>query len=129
MRILLADHHAAPRWAIITLLEEQPELDLVGEAEDAQGLLWLAEQHTADLILFDSELPGVSIDDLIVRLHAIEPRPIVIVMSCEPERSREVLEAGADAFVSKADEPYWLIEGLQRYARQINQKEDPTIKS
>ena len=124
MRIILADHHAEPRWALKTLLEEQPEFDLVAEAVNAEGLLMLAEKHTPDLVLLDSKLPGIYIEDLIAKLHALVPRPIVIVMSCESESSRVLLRAGADAFVSKGDEPYWLIRMLLKYAKPINMKED-----
>jgi two-component system nitrate/nitrite response regulator NarL len=119
MRIILADHHAQPCWALKTSLEEQPDFDLIGEALDAQGLLILAKQHPADLVLVDGELPGISIWDLIARLHRLEPRPIVIVMSSEIEQSRVMLKAGADAFVSKG-EPDWLLEQLHRYADQVN---------
>ena len=124
MRILLADHHVHPRWALKTMLEEQPEFDLIGEALDAQGLLVLAEKQTADLVLMDRELPGIYIEELIARLRAIEPRPIIIVMSSEFEYSRVLLQAGVDAFVSKGDEPDWLLEKLHKYAKQVKMKED-----
>jgi DNA-binding NarL/FixJ family response regulator len=46
--------------------------------------------------------------------------PFVIVMSSDFETSRSVLKAGADAFVSKVDEPNWLLEKLHPYAIQGN---------
>ena len=121
MRIILADHHAQPCWAIRVSLEEQPDFDFIGEAEDAPGLLMLAKEHTTDLVLVDRELPGISIGELIARLHALEPRVIVMVMSSEIEYGRMILKAGADAFVSKG-EPDWLLEKLHRYAEQVNRR-------
>ncbi len=115
MRIILADHHAQPCWALKTLLDEQPEFEIIGEAVDAAGLLSLAEKHLPDLVLVDGELPGLFIEDLITRLHVLEPPPIVVVMSSESENSRKLLKAGADAFVSKGDEPAWLLETLQKF--------------
>ena len=115
MRIILADHHTQSCWALKTLLEEQPEFDLIGDADNAQILLELAEKHLPDVILVDSELPGIYIEDLISRLHTLEPRPTVIVMSSEFENSRKLLKAGADAFVSKGDQPDWLLEILRKY--------------
>jgi len=47
MRIILADQHAQALWGLKTMLEEQPELKLVGEAADAQDLLMLAKEHPA----------------------------------------------------------------------------------
>jgi DNA-binding NarL/FixJ family response regulator len=130
MRIILADHHAHSGRAVKMLLEEEPKFDLIGQTVDAQGLLKLAETQPADLVLIDRELPGMHIEDLIARLHAIEPRPIVVVMSSEIENSRMLLQAGADAFVSKGDEPDWLLSTLDKYAKQIKMKEEAnrTIK-
>ena len=122
MRIIVADHHPEPLGALTMLLEEHPEFDLIGQAEDAQELLLLTEKHTADLVLIDSDLPGVSIEDLIARLHAIDPRPIVLGMSSEFENSRRMLKSGADAFVSKGDEPDWLLDKLHKYAKQVKMR-------
>ena len=119
MRIILADSHAQPCLALKIMLAERPEFDLVGQADDAQGLLKLAEEHSTDLVLMDRELPGISIWDLIARLHALEIRPIVVVMSSEIGYSNIALKSGADAFVSKG-EPDWLLEKLHRYAEQVN---------
>ena len=118
MRIILADHHGQPRWALKTLLDEQPEFDLIGAVEDAQSLLELAEKELPHLVLVDNELPGVNIEDLIARLHALEPKPTVIVMSSDFENSRKQLMAGADAFVSKGDQSDWLLEILRKYENQ-----------
>lgn len=123
MRIILADHHEQSLLALGTLLDEQPELDLIGKAMDAQGLLLLAEKRPPNLVLIDGELPGIFIDELIARIHALVPRPIVIVMSSAVESSRKMLRAGADVFVSKVDEPEWLLERLQKYAKQFSLKE------
>ena len=122
MRILLADHHAQPRWALKVLLEEEPDFDLIGEAVDMCDLLALAEKQVPDLVLMDKALPGDSIENMIAMLHALVPIPIVIVMSSEFEFSRVVLKAGADAFVSKGDQPDWLLEKLHKYAKQVKLK-------
>ena len=119
MRIILADHHRQALWALKTTLQEEADLVIVGEAVDTEGLLMLAEKATADLVLVDRKLPGDPIKDLISRLQTIEPRPIIIVMSSNPEDSRLMLKAGADAFVSKGDQPDWLLETLRQYAKRI----------
>lgn len=119
MRIILADHHVKPRWALQTLLQEQPQFNLVGVAEDEQSLLALVEKTPADLILVDRQLPESSIDDLIASFHALIPKPLVIVMSSEAEYSRMMLKAGADAFVSKSDEPDWLLGTLNRFEQRL----------
>jgi DNA-binding NarL/FixJ family response regulator len=122
MRIILADHHADPRWALKVLLEEHPEFEVVGEAKDAQGLLLLEGKAGADLILVDTELPGMGINDLLDNLRLLEPRPIVMVMSSKSDDSKPLIEAGADAFVCKTDRPDWLLDKLFKYAKQIRKE-------
>jgi DNA-binding NarL/FixJ family response regulator len=123
MRIIYADHHPQTGWGIQQLFDEASDIDLVGLVVDAQSLLTLAENQPADLILIDRELPGLPIEEMIARLHAFEPSPIVVVMSKEPEYSLKLLKAGADAFMSKVEQPDWLLDTLNKYARQFK-KED-----
>ena len=115
MRIILADNHEQSRWALKTLLDEQPEFELIGDVEDTPSLLVLAEKELPDLILVDNELLGTDIEDLLTRLHALVPKPAVVVMSSNFENSRKLLKAGADAFVSKGDQADWLLEILYNY--------------
>lgn len=119
MRIILADHHVQALSALETALREESCIELIGGVMDAGSLISLAEQNPADLYLVDCELPGKPIEELIANLQAYEPRPIVIVMSSNIEYSRLLLKAGADAFVSKGDQPDWLLEKLQQFAKPI----------
>jgi len=118
MRILVADHHVETLWALKTRLAEEPGMSVVGEASEAETLVELSKEHLVDLILVDGELPGLPIDALIRQLHSLVPKPKVIVMSSNPEFGRKYLKAGADAFVSKGDQPEWLFETLQRWSSQ-----------
>jgi DNA-binding NarL/FixJ family response regulator len=124
MRIILADHHPQSRWAVNILLEVEPDFDLIGEAVDAQGLLDLVRKNPTDLVLVDRELPGGSIEDIIASLRTLIPPPVVVVMSSEFEYSRILLQAGADAFVSKTDQSDWLLDTLHKYANQVKMKQD-----
>ena len=125
MHILLADHHPNALWALKTLLQEEPGLEVVGEAVDGENLINLSEMHHPDLILIDRDLPGSPIEDLIAMLHRTVPKPTVIVMSSNPEHGRLLLKAGADAFVSKGDQPDWLLDILRSYRKRAQKKEVP----
>ena len=125
MHILLADHHANALWALKTLLQEEPGLEVVGEAVDGENLINLSEMHHPDLILIDRDLPGSPIEDLIAMLHRTVPKPTVIVMSSNPEHGRLLLKAGADAFVSKGEQPDWLLDILRSYRKRAQNKEVP----
>lgn len=120
MRIILADPHEKPLEALKEALDSEPEFQLMGTAADAQGLFDLAKKMPTDLILLDKDLPGMDIIEVIVRLHDLDPRPIVMTMSCELQDSRKLLRAGADAYVSKGDEPTWLLETLRKFESRSN---------
>ncbi len=119
MRIILADKNQKTVWALITVIQEEPAMEIVGEAENSEELLQMAENIPVDLILLDRKLADDPIKSLISELHAIEPRPIVLVMSSDAEDSRLMLNAGADAFVSKGDRSDWLLDILRSYAMRI----------
>jgi DNA-binding NarL/FixJ family response regulator len=118
MRIILADHNPKALWALQTALQEKSEVNLIGEATNASDLLALVAVSLPDLVLVDWELPGKSIEELITELHAYTPGPIVVVMGSKPEYGRMILKDGADAFVSKGDQPDWLLETLQKFERR-----------
>jgi DNA-binding NarL/FixJ family response regulator len=125
IHILLADHHANALWALRTLIQEEPGLEVVGEAQDGQSLINLSTVHHPDLILIDMDLPGNPIENQITALHQVKPRPTVIVMSSDPEYGRMMLKAGADAFLSKGDQPDWLLRILRDYKIRTIKKEVP----
>ena len=124
LRILLADHHTHVLRALNTLLLEKPDLVPVGEAVDANGLLSLSKELHPDLVLVDRELPGGLIEDLIAALHRLDPKPVVIVMNSTHEYERRLLQAGADAFVSKGDDPEWLLDKLYKFEARIRNEEE-----
>ena len=128
LRILLADHHTHVLRALKTMLLESPEIVAVGEAVDVNGLLSLSEKLLPDLILIDRELPGGPIEDLITALHQLDPKPYVIIMSSEIEHSRMLLKAGADAFVSKGDQPEWLLDTLLKFDRGIKNEDSSRLE-
>jgi DNA-binding NarL/FixJ family response regulator len=100
------------------LIQEEPGFEVVGEAIEGESLMNLGEKLRPDLILVDGDLPGVPVGDLIGALHRIKSHPIVIMVSSDPGQGRMLLKAGADAFVSKGDQPDWLLESLHKYARR-----------
>lgn len=125
MHIILADQNQKARWALMTVLREEPGLEIVGQVQDLDELLQIAVDATADLILLDKKLAGDQIKFLISYLHALEPRPIVLVMSSDAEDGGFMLKAGADAFVSKGDRPDWLLNILRNYAKRNQEKARP----
>lgn len=109
MRVLIADRQEATRAALRMLLQEEVGLTVVGQAADSQDLLAQMVHARPDVVVLDWELPGLPISSLISDMQNQGDGPSVVVLSCRPEAARSALEAGADAFFSKADPPRRLL--------------------
>ena len=118
MQILLADDQAKVRSALRLLLEQEPNLDVLGEAVDTQGLLDWVRVVNPDVVLLDWGLPGLSHNGVVSELRAICPHLLVIALSGKSEAHQEALDAGVDAFVSKGDPPDRLLATLNMFNKR-----------
>ena len=112
MRILLADGESNVRYGLRVLLEERPEFEVVGEAADAEDLLAQIEAACPDLVLLSWALPGPAGADLLPILRSVCDDVYVIVLSGRPEERQAILDAGADAFISKIESPERLLAAI-----------------
>jgi DNA-binding NarL/FixJ family response regulator len=115
VRVLLADDQSKVRFALRVLLERRSGLKVVGEAASAEDLLAQAEMASPDLVLLGWELPGLAATSSLAALRMTCPDLCVIALSGRPEARRASLDAGADAFVSKADPPDRLLAAIADY--------------
>lgn len=112
MRVLLADDQSKVRSALRLLLEQQPDLNILGEAVDAQSLLDWVSVVCPDVVLLDWELPGLGTNSLLPTLRQLCPHLKVIALSGRLEARGAALSAGADAFVSKGEPPERLLAAV-----------------
>jgi DNA-binding NarL/FixJ family response regulator len=103
MYVLLAGDLERERRALKQLLEQDSELNVVGEATEAAALLAQLQESRPDLVLLEWGLPGLRADKLLPALRCLA-RPVKIVVFGErAETHQQALAAGADAFVSKQE--------------------------
>jgi len=103
IRLILVDDHTVLRAGIRAILEKQPDLEVVAEADSASAALQLVREYQPDVILLDLSLPGGGSLALIERLAAQEHRTHVLVLTMhdEPAYARAALAAGATGYVVK----------------------------
>jgi DNA-binding NarL/FixJ family response regulator len=109
LRVLLADDQLAVRSALRLVLEQEPDIEIVGECAETECLLAEVGRARPDLLLLDWELPGLPAADLLSALHSLSPNTKVVALSGRPEARGPALETGASAFVSKGDPPEHLL--------------------
>ena len=117
IRILLADDHVLMREGLARLLSQEPDMEIVGQAGDGQEAVELAERLLPDVITMDLSMPrlnGVEATRIIHQKHP-EMRIIGLSLYTEDERAREMIEAGAVHYLSKAGPPSELKNAIRRF--------------
>ena len=112
MRVLVADDQAKVRSALRLLLEQEPDVEIVAEAAEADDLLAQVQETRPDLVLLDWGLPSLPSNNLLPALRTLCPHLKLVALSGRPEARQAALDAGADAFVSKIDPPERLLAAL-----------------
>jgi DNA-binding NarL/FixJ family response regulator len=114
IRVLLADDDPPFVESLVPLIERQPELAVVGSAQDGLAAIELAEELHPDAIVIDLHMPLVDGVTAVTRLRRDHPSMCVIALTgdAQPELHRAVTEAGADAVLVKEEFVDVLVERL-----------------
>lgn len=102
-RLMLVDDHKVLRSGLRALINQQPDLEVVAEADTARTAQALVERTHPDLVVLDLTLPGGGSFELISELVERGPLPRVLVLSMhnDPAYARAALGAGATGYVVK----------------------------
>jgi two-component system chemotaxis response regulator CheB len=104
IRVLVVDDSELVREILIHGLSQDPDIEVVGGAEDPYQASDLIKKHRPDVLTLDVEMPKMNGIDFLKRLMVQHPLPVVMV-SAYTEKGRritlEALEAGAVDFVAK----------------------------
>jgi two-component system, NarL family, response regulator LiaR len=115
IRVLLADDHSLFREGIRSLLEDQEDIEIVGEAEDGLEAIQLAHSLKPAIILMDINMPiidGVEATRTILRNNS-KIGMIILTMYPQDEYVIEALKAGAKAYLLKDTRSKKLLEVIR----------------
>jgi DNA-binding NarL/FixJ family response regulator len=114
IRVLLADDDGMFVESLRPLIEEQPELAVVGAAADGLAAIELCEELHPDAIVIDLHMPLVDGVTAVARLRRDFPSMCVIALTgdASPKLHEAVTEAGADAVLLKEEFVDTLFERL-----------------
>ena len=115
-RVLIADDVPDIRFLLATLLDKEPDFQVVGEAEDGAGALKQTKKLHPDVILLDINMPGRDGLDVLPDLRDSAPDAKIIVFSgFEAETlARRTLDLGADDYLEKGSAVYEIVERIRQ---------------
>jgi CheY-like chemotaxis protein len=115
LRVLLADDHRIVREGLRSLLSEQYDVEIVGEAAHGREAVDLALRLEPDVVIMDVSMPLIDGD---VATHQIKerlPQTRVVALSTynEPEKMERMYRAGAEGYVLKTASPDELLVAIR----------------
>ncbi|HEY7538269.1 MAG TPA: response regulator transcription factor [Gaiellaceae bacterium] len=118
IRVLICDDHALVRAGLRLLLEAESELEVVGEAADAQEALDAVRSVQPDVLLLDLMLPGRNGLDAIPDLLAAAPETRILVLSMQDDPSyvRHAFAAGVSGYLVKEAADAELVQAIHEVA-------------
>jgi len=128
IRVLLADDHTVVREGLKVLLEAEPDITVVGDAETGRQALRLARKLLPDVVVMDIAMPGLNGLEATRQIVREVPRTAVLVLSCynDDEYVRQLTEAGAAGYLLKQTAAADLVKGV-REAKRGNAFFSPAI--
>ncbi len=119
IRILIVDDHAVVRKGLAMVLRLEPDLEVVGEAENGRVGLERARQLRPDIVLVDMVMPEMDGQAMALALRKSVPDVKIMVLSGTEvdERVFDLIAAGVEGYVLKEIEPAELVRAIHAVMR------------
>jgi len=115
VRVLIADDHPMIRWGLAQVVSAEPDLEVVGTAEDGVLAVELAEREHPDVVLLDLSMPELDGVTAAEQLRERSPDTRVLVLSSHPQESvvAAAFLAGARGYLTKDVSTADVLEGIR----------------
>jgi DNA-binding NarL/FixJ family response regulator len=119
IKILIADDHAVVRKGLVMILEEEPNLEVVGEASDGQEAVEKVELLRPDIVFMDISMPQMSGLEAIGIIHKRFPsvKSLIFSMHHNTDYIMAAVENGADGYLLKDTSKQEIISAIDALSR------------
>jgi two-component system response regulator NreC len=118
IRIVLADDHKLMRSGLRVLLEQQPDLTVVGEASDGREAVALVASQRPDVLVMDIGMPSLNGIEAAAQITQSNPEAAIVMLSMHSDESYvlRALKAGAKGYLLKDSAEADLIRAVRAVA-------------
>ncbi len=115
IKLLLADDHAVVRSGLRMLLEAQPDMEIVAEAENGRETIDKVLAFQPDIVLMDIEMPGMNGIEATRKIKEESPETAVLALTMyeDDQYFFEMLKAGAAGYIPKRAAPDALVNAIR----------------
>jgi NarL family two-component system response regulator LiaR len=119
IRVLVADDHAIVRKGIRALLATEPDIEVIGEAENGREAVTEVERLRPDVILMDLVMPEMDGIEAIRRITARQPEARILVLTsfAADDKVFPAIKAGALGYLLKDSGPEELVQAIHQVSR------------
>jgi DNA-binding NarL/FixJ family response regulator len=118
IRVIVADDHPVVRNGLLRVLADQPDIEVVGEARDAEELTGVLNTQSCDVLTLDISMPGRNGLDALKEIKTNRAGLAVLVLTIYGGEHQAVraFRAGADGYLTKDSPPTELLDAIRRLA-------------
>jgi len=118
IRIVLADDHPVLRTGLRTLLEQEPDMTVVGEAGDGREAVALAQRLRPDVVIMDISMPGLDGLEATrqIRAAGLPTGVLILTVHAQERYLFPVLKAGASGYLNKTAADTELVQAVRTVA-------------
>lgn len=118
IKVLIVDDHVIVRQGLHHLIEQEPDMMICGEAEDAAGLFEMLEKEECSVVVLDISLPDRSGLDVLKEVKATRPGLPVVILSIHPREqyAERALRDGAADYIQKEGASEEVVSAIRKAA-------------
>lgn len=117
IRVVLADDHALVLEGLQSLLEDEPDIEVVAALQDGTALLDYLQKYAVDVVVLDLRMPYHGLTVLTeIRRREYPVRVLVLTAFPDAENIQSAIELGADGFALKTESPRNTVAAIRQTA-------------
>jgi DNA-binding NarL/FixJ family response regulator len=118
-RVVLADDHRLVRTCLRQLLQEAPDIEVVGEAGNGIEAIQTVTQLNPDVLLLDMEMPIMHGVEVAQNLRITQPNVRILALSAYDDRQYvlELLDQGAAGYLTKDEAAECVLDAIRKVAQ------------